>query len=545
MSALSKLVYGVEQDANKKPWPYFVEKFPVKTLIIENEGLCKDLEDAILKEGDHLQKRTAAKCLMTKWNMHEDYESFAQVGDYARKLAQQWPVAQRTYPWGEKEVVPLYVKESWGLIYEKGNKTNVHNHWPSLWSFTYCVKAGECCSPLVFPTATPMKMEIVPKTGQLILFPAWIMHEVHEHTCDHERIMLSGNIDVNWTQPKNIKEEGANWPKHDAMQIASVTYSKEESSEITEEEAVEEQNTEEFKPPPTANSVFKSESPLAGLWRTEPEQTLDDDGKAEVPLRAGGAVLSGATGGHRGFLVAQRGVLHDPTNWGETGPSVGEDHVISSLFPAPVYCAIRDSNLDATEELSRFPQFITVDEEKDVSDIIAEGMQRESYNSSTNASSVNSHIFDTKLPNIKKFCELHMKKYVEKVIHPKEELDFYITQSWLNINRPGQEHHAHWHRNSLLTGVFYISTLENDNILFYDPLLIKDFIKIDALEANFWNARGWPINVTNNSLLIFPSWLQHSVASNKSADTNRISISFNAFAKGILGDKADMTELIL
>ena len=116
----------------------------------------------------------------------------------------------------------------------------------------------------------------------------------------------------------------------------------------------------------------------------------------------------------------------------------------------------------------------------------------------------------------------------------------------MNINRPGQEHHAHWHRNSLLTGVFYISTLENDNIIFYDPLLIKDYIKIVPTEfGNFWNARWWPINVTNNALVLFPSWLQHSVAENKSADTNRISISFNAFAKGIFGDKTDMTELIL
>ena len=42
MSALSKLVYGVEQEGGRKPWPHFTEKFPVKTLIIEKEELCKD-----------------------------------------------------------------------------------------------------------------------------------------------------------------------------------------------------------------------------------------------------------------------------------------------------------------------------------------------------------------------------------------------------------------------------------------------------------------------------------------------------------------------
>jgi len=193
MSALSDLVYGKEN----KPWPHFTEKFPVKTEITGNENLRETLEANIREAGDHLQKRTSAKCLMTRWNMHEAYATFGTIGNYAITLAHSCPVAQRTTPDGKKENVPLHVKESWGLIYVKGNTAGIHNHWPSLWSYTYCVKADKCCSPLIFPTATN-KLEIVPETGQLILFPAWIMHEVHEHTCDHERIMISGNLDVNW-----------------------------------------------------------------------------------------------------------------------------------------------------------------------------------------------------------------------------------------------------------------------------------------------------------------------------------------------------------
>ena len=193
MSALSNLVYG----KGNKPWPHFTEKFPIKTEIIGNDNLRGLLEANIREAGDHLQKRTSAKCLMTRWNMHEKYVSFDTIGAYAINLANSCPVAQRTTPDGEKENVPLYIKESWGLIYVKGNTAGIHNHWPSLWSYTYCVKADKCCTPLVFPTATN-NLKIVPETGQLVLFPAWIMHEVHEQTCDHERIMISGNLDVNW-----------------------------------------------------------------------------------------------------------------------------------------------------------------------------------------------------------------------------------------------------------------------------------------------------------------------------------------------------------
>ena len=41
-------------------------------------------------------------------------------------------------------------------------------------------------------------VEFTPKTGQMILFPAWLNHSVPKHTCDHERIKIAGNIDTAW-----------------------------------------------------------------------------------------------------------------------------------------------------------------------------------------------------------------------------------------------------------------------------------------------------------------------------------------------------------
>ena len=207
---------------------------------------------------------------------------------------------------------------------------------------------------------------------------------------------------------------------------------------------------------------------------------------------------------------------------------------IISLFPSPVYCTIRDSNLNLTEE-------------KEIEDIIEEGMRTNVLRSgNTNFSSKNTCIFDTRLYNIKEFCEQHIKKYVEKIISPEEELNFYITQSWLNIIKPGQYLHTHWHPNSIISGVFYISTIENDHIIFYDPnTKLNGVLKFETLENNYWNSNSWVININNNTLILFPSWLNHSVAPNKTADANRISISFNTFAKGIFGKKEALTELIL
>ena len=190
MSALSDLVYGKGQG----PWPHFTDKYPVKVKQIEgidNAQLEIDIRDA----GDHLQSRSPAKCLMTRWDMHTVYESFVDVSEKAKEIANACPLATKTDTNGNPLKIPLYLNDTCGLIYTTGQSTKVHNHWPSLWSYTYCVSACDQCSPLVFPNAKE-PLSITPKTSQMIVFPSWLQHEVPEHTCNHERIMISGNLNM-------------------------------------------------------------------------------------------------------------------------------------------------------------------------------------------------------------------------------------------------------------------------------------------------------------------------------------------------------------
>ena len=170
---------------------------------------------------------------------------------------------------------------------------------------------------------------------------------------------------------------------------------------------------------------------------------------------------------------------------------------IHGIFPIPVYSAKRDSNP------------VTKLEEVQLENIIKEGVTKENDG---NSQTSNSYIFDTKFQELKEFCILHINTYVEQIINPKEELDFYITQSWLNITKPGGYHHEHSHQNSIISGVFYISTVEEDRLTFTDPnVKMKHQIKFKPKEFNIWNSTNWIIPVTNNELLLFPSWLNHSV----------------------------------
>jgi hypothetical protein len=159
------------------------------------DGFLQHITNDIKEAGDHLQGRTAAKCLMTRWDMHNEYTTFRVIGSSATEVAHRCPVATKTDTEGNALSVPLFIKDSWGLVYVKGNETKEHNHWPSLWSYTFCVNACENCAPLVFPTCVN-GYEVKPKTAQLIVFPAWIKHEVPVHKCNHERIMVAGNLNV-------------------------------------------------------------------------------------------------------------------------------------------------------------------------------------------------------------------------------------------------------------------------------------------------------------------------------------------------------------
>ena len=100
--------------------------------------------------------------------------------------------------------------DCWGAIYSKGNYSDIHEHWPQIWSWVYNVECCEDCSPLIFDDTYKHKYSIYPKSGNMILFPGWIRHSVPEHQCDHDRIILAGNLGINpWTIILGLEKRNA------------------------------------------------------------------------------------------------------------------------------------------------------------------------------------------------------------------------------------------------------------------------------------------------------------------------------------------------
>jgi len=208
-------------------------------------------------------------------------------------------------------------------------------------------------------------------------------------------------------------------------------------------------------------------------------------------------------------------------------------YAVRGVFPQPVYVVNRGGSgysvLNATEQ-------------KEVDEIFAEGLRPNTYNEST----LNNYIFNERLGKLKQFCEQQLKRYVKEIIIPKYDMELYITQAWLNITKPGTSHHAHSHPNSIISGVFYIQTEEDDKITFVDPNAhLKNLITIERENFTIWNSDTWFLPANPGELILFPSWLSHKVEVNENATTDRISLSFNTFVKGTLGSSGHHCELIL
>ena len=157
------------------------------------------------------------------------------------------------------------------------------------------------------------------------------------------------------------------------------------------------------------------------------------------------------------------------------------------------------------------------------------------------------YFLDKELPLLRRFFEKSINIYSKKVLGDNtQDLNYRITQSWINICPPDGSHHQHTHPNSFISGVFYIKVnSESDKITFINEFMQKRDIKIEKeVEFNSFNAIEWSHPVKRGELILFPSYLAHYVPPVE-GKSDRISLSFNVFPYGILGSEESLNQLRL
>jgi uncharacterized protein (TIGR02466 family) len=201
--------------------------------------------------------------------------------------------------------------------------------------------------------------------------------------------------------------------------------------------------------------------------------------------------------------------------------------IIHQLFPEPAYFSKLDRTLTKKE-------LKTINEYK-----------KNPYKNEGNTTSNNNYVLENKtLKNLKKDLHTKIMDYFDKVICTDSLITPYITQSWINYTKRDQFHHKHNHPNSLVSGIFYISADKKvDSVTFY-KVSLDDRIKLNIAKYNIFNSSSCKFPVETGNIFLFRSSLLHGVEKKK-GNNERLSLSFNIFIKGTVGNKAELTELIL
>lgn len=100
------------------------------------------------------------------------------------------------------------IMNSWINIAVKGVKHDYHAHPGYTIAGVYYFRVSDAQGGICFNNpnlmiynahfpegrCSPQSVELIPKDGDVVLFPAWLQHSTHENTTDEERISVAFNI---------------------------------------------------------------------------------------------------------------------------------------------------------------------------------------------------------------------------------------------------------------------------------------------------------------------------------------------------------------
>ena len=225
-----------------------------------------------------------------------------------------------------------------------------------------------------------------------------------------------------------------------------------------------------------------------------------------------------------------------PVGMGYPTQQTQEGDELMQLFPTPLL--ICPYPVDYTKELEYIRNTECGRENKGGGNECAPGGMVQHYNRQSD----NTFILDEpELSNIRAFIEAKLHEYVTNIYASTDKL--VITQSWLNKSKKGESHHEHVHPNSMISGVWYPQIHEQMPPIQFRSKQQRD-VALQTEKFNTFNSATFMLPMKKGELILFPSNLTHSVPTNV-GEEERISLSFNTWPKGNMGDIASLTYLPL
>ena len=193
------------------------------------------------------------------------------------------------------------------------------------------------------------------------------------------------------------------------------------------------------------------------------------------------------------------------------------DFKILKLFSHPIFCFKLENFQSVNIELLKF----IYDEQKND----PEGINR------SNVHGWHSKNFDLSKESPARSFGLNLQKYLQVVFSnygwPFKDNIVKLAQMWAIINKKNSFNKAHIHPNNYLSSAYYVKAPKGcGNIKFYNPNEVSRNRFPSGTKSTEFSANLRSIEPEEGDLLIFPSYLYHSVDANIS-DEDRVIISFN------------------
>ena len=186
------------------------------------------------------------------------------------------------------------------------------------------------------------------------------------------------------------------------------------------------------------------------------------------------------------------------------------------FFPTPVWVSKIDNYKETNEEIYNYIKNLQTNDTKGVI--------------KSNVKDWHSKDFDLNSTQPKNFINLISPNINKALIDMNWDIDnqnIKISSMWAIINIGGAANARHHHGNSSISAAYYVRAPENSgDIVFYDPRPAPVYSHPHCKNANYLNAMVNSVTPVEGGLVLFPSYLDHSVNENLS-DDERIVISFN------------------
>ncbi len=186
------------------------------------------------------------------------------------------------------------------------------------------------------------------------------------------------------------------------------------------------------------------------------------------------------------------------------------------FFPTPVWTLELDNYQSINEQMYKFIKTSQSKDREGISKSNIKGWHSKDFNMQENEPK-----------NFIKFILPAIEQVINDMNWEKQKQSININNMWAIINTGGSANLRHQHGNSTISGAYYVRAPKNSgDIVFYDPRPAPVYTYPKALNPNLLNAQVNGINPKEGALVLFPSYLDHSVNENLSNE-ERIVISFN------------------